>query len=35
MGTIWVSHGRPWTNSYRPDCIATTPAEALAALTTR
>lgn len=34
MRTIWVSHGRPWTNSYRPDRIATTPAGALAALIT-
>jgi FMN phosphatase YigB (HAD superfamily) len=33
MGTIWVSHGRPWPAvEYRPDRIGRTPAQALALL---
>jgi HAD superfamily hydrolase (TIGR01509 family) len=33
MGTIWVSHGRPWSAiEYRPDRIGSTPAQALALL---
>lgn len=30
MGTIWVSHGRPWSAvEYRPDRIGSTPVQAL------
>jgi len=33
MGTIWVSHGRPWSAvDYRPDRIGSTPVQALALL---
>jgi HAD superfamily hydrolase (TIGR01509 family) len=33
MGTIWISHGRPWSAiEYRPDRIGPTPAQALALL---